>query len=92
MTGEALRRLRVDAIGLDDMDRRVLTALVSLYRGGPVGLGTLAASIGEDAASIEEVCEPFILQKGLIERTPRGRAATALAHEHMDVPAPSPVG
>lgn len=84
----ALRALEVDAVGLDRLDRLILLALVQKYQGGPVGLETLAASTGEDAGTIEDVVEPFLLQLGFLQRTPRGRVATAHAYAHLGLPAP----
>ena len=81
----ALKLYDVDALGLDRLDRAVLHALVTRFDGGPVGIGTLAVSIGEDAETIEAVVEPFLVRAGLISRTPRGRVATALAWEHAGV-------
>lgn len=79
----ALTLLDVDSMGLDNTDQELLTALIERFGGGPVGLDTLAASIGEDAATIEDVYEPFLLQKGLLLRTPRGRVVTRLGYEHL---------
>ena len=75
--------LEVDKFGLDHIDRRVLLTMIDQFDGGPVGLDTLAAAIGEDAATLEDVYEPYLLQNGLIARTPRGRMATAAAYEHF---------
>ena len=72
----ALARLNVDEFGLDDMDARILTTIIEKFGGGPVGLGTIAAAVGEDAGTLEEVYEPFLIQQGFLERTPRGRCAT----------------
>jgi len=83
---EALTRLEVDQIGLDDVDHRVLRAIIDKFDGGPVGLETLAAAISEDADTIMDVYEPFLLQLGFIARTPRGRVATRLAYEHLGRP------
>jgi Holliday junction DNA helicase RuvB len=83
VTREALRLLEVDERGLDEMDRRLLDALIRKYQGGPVGLGTLAVVVGEEAATLEDVYEPFLVQEGLIKRTPRGRVATLLAYSHL---------
>ena len=80
---EALARMEVDEIGLDDIDRRVLSSIIEKFAGGPVGLGTLAASISEDSDTIEDVYEPYLLQLGFIDRTPRGRVATRRAYEHI---------
>ncbi len=79
----SLARLEVDHLGLDAMDRRLLAVLIDNYRGGPVGLDTLAASISEERDTIEDVIEPYLLQEGLIARTPRGRIATPLAYTHL---------
>ncbi len=86
---EALTRLEIDPRGLDDMDRRTLRAMIEKFNGGPVGLTTLAASTAEDVATLEEVIEPFLLREGLIDRTPRGRVATALAYAHLGITPPS---
>ena len=80
---EALARMEVDELGLDDIDRRVLSSIIEKFDGGPVGLGALAASISEDSDTIEDVCEPYLLQLGFIDRTPRGRTATRRAYEHL---------
>ncbi len=82
----ALYRLEVDELGLDNLDKRLLTAIIQFYGGGPVGLETLAATVGEEAVTIEEVCEPYLLQIGFLNRTPRGRCATKLAYEHLGLP------
>ncbi len=89
---EALNRLQVDEIGLDDIDRRVLSSIVEKFAGGPVGLGTLAASISEDADTIEDVYEPYLLQLGFLERTQRGRVATRGAYEHLGMEFGSGIG
>lgn len=81
----ALSRLEVDALGLDAVDRRMLTAIIRNYGGGPVGLDTLAATIGEEAITLEDVYEPYLMQLGFLSRTPRGRCATALAYEHLHI-------
>ncbi len=85
---QGLELLEVDDLGLDDLDRRVLEALVRKFGGGPVGLETVAASVSEEADTIMDVCEPYLLQKGFIHRTPRGRVATALAYEHLGLEPP----
>ncbi len=85
----ALERLGVDEIGLDSNDRRMLKAIVNFYNGGPVGLETLAAAIGEEAVTIEDVYEPYLLQIGFLSRTPRGRCITAAACEHLGLNFPS---
>jgi len=79
----ALALLDVDYFGLDDMDTRLLKAIIEKFDGGPVGLGTIAAAIGEDPGTIEEVYEPFLVQHGFLQRTPRGRVATAHAYRHL---------
>ncbi|MDQ6991210.1 MAG: Holliday junction DNA helicase RuvB C-terminal domain-containing protein, partial [Mariprofundaceae bacterium] len=79
----SLDNLEVDTLGLDQMDRRLLLTLIERYNGGPAGLDTLAASIAEERDTIEDVLEPFLMQQGLISRTPRGRIATALAYQHL---------
>ncbi|MGC9397105.1 MAG: Holliday junction branch migration DNA helicase RuvB [Anaerolineae bacterium] len=86
IAGEALALLEIDARGLDDLDRRVLHTIIEKFDGGPVGLETIAASVGEAADTIMDVVEPYLLQLGFIGRTPRGRTATRLAYEHLDIP------
>jgi len=85
---EALALLDVDALGLDDLDRRVLQAIVEKFGGGPVGLETIAASISEESDTIMDVVEPYLLQLGFLERTPRGRTAPRRAYEHLGLPYP----
>ena len=85
----ALTLLDVDHFGLDDMDSRLLRAIIEKFAGGPVGLGTIAAAIGEDAGTIEEVYEPFLVQNGFLQRTPRGRMATAHAYRHLGYDPPA---
>ena len=80
---EALSRLEIDELGLDAIDRRMLTAIVRHYGGGPVGLETLAATIGEEAVTLEDVYEPYLMQLGFLTRTPRGRCVTQLAYDHL---------
>ena len=89
---DALAMLDVDEFGLDEMDARLLRAIIEKFDGGPVGVTTIAAAVGEDAETLEEVYEPFLVQNGLLQRTPRGRVATALAYRHFGyaVPAPAP--
>ena len=82
---QALDLLAVDAMGLDDVDRRVLKAIIEKYNGGPVGLATIAASISEEADTIMDVVEPYLLQLGYIDRTPQGRVATQLAYDHLQL-------
>jgi Holliday junction DNA helicase RuvB len=81
----ALGRLEVDEAGFDRMDRQLLLALIEKYAGGPVGLDTLAAAIGEDRGTIEDIYEPFLIQEGYLDRTPRGRIATLRAYQHFGV-------
>lgn len=83
VTLEAMGRLEVDKLGLDEIDRKVLRTIIDKFDGGPVGLDTIAASISEEADTIESVYEPYLLQLGFIERTPRGRMATRLAYDHL---------
>jgi len=80
---DALERLEVDRFGLDVVDRRILGAILEKFRGGPVGLSTLAAAVGEDGETLEEIYEPYLIQIGFLERTPRGRRATRAAAEHL---------
>ncbi|SFU78707.1 Holliday junction branch migration DNA helicase RuvB [Alicyclobacillus macrosporangiidus] len=84
----ALAKLQVDELGLDELDDKVLQTLIHKFAGGPVGLDTLAAAVGEEAGTIEDVYEPYLIQMGLIQRTPRGRVATAAAYRHLGVPVP----
>ena len=83
---DALQRLEVDRLGLDAVDRRMLTAIIQNYAGGPVGLETLAATIGEEAVTLEDVYEPYLLQIGYLTRTPRGRCVTRAAYDHLHIP------
>jgi holliday junction DNA helicase RuvB len=85
---EALNLLDIDELGLDDIDRRVLDTIINKFDGGPVGLETIAASISEEADTIMDVYEPYLLQLGFIERTPRGRLATRRAYEHLSLAYP----
>lgn len=85
-----LERLEVDAFGLDELDRRLLAAIIEQYRGGPVGLRSLAATLGEDQGTLEDIYEPYLLQAGFLQRTPRGRVATDLARRHLGYPLPGP--
>ena len=87
-----LQKLEIDELGLDNTDRRMLDAIIHYYGGGPVGLDTLAATIGEEAITIEDVYEPYLMQIGFLARTPRGRCATRLAYEHRGVPYPKGKG
>ncbi len=79
----ALDRMEIDKLGLDSLDKRMLTMIIKGYNGGPVGLETLASALGEESVTLEDVCEPFLMQLGFISRTPRGRVATALAYKHL---------
>jgi holliday junction DNA helicase RuvB len=83
---DALAKLEVDALGLDEIDHKVLRTIIEKFNGGPVGLDTIAASISEDAETITDVYEPFLMQLGFLERTPRGRVATRRAYEHLGLP------
>lgn len=82
----ALESLEIDELGLDNIDRRMLEAIIKFYGGGPVGLDTLAATIGEEAVTIEDVYEPYLMQIGFLSRTPRGRCVTKLAYDHLGIP------
>ena len=82
----ALRRLEIDDMGLDNIDRRMLETIIKGYNGGPVGLETLAAAIGEETVTLEDVYEPYLMQIGFLSRTPRGRCATIHAYEHLKIP------
>ena len=86
---DALTMLDVDPLGFDVMDRKLLEAVVHRFDGGPVGLDNVAASIGEDRETIEDVIEPYLIQQGYLQRTPRGRMATAAAYRHLGVAAPA---
>ena len=83
VANDALLRLEVDQLGLDATDRRMLRSIIDLYHGGPVGLDTLAATIGEESVTLEDVYEPYLLQQGFLTRTPRGRCVTRKAYEHL---------
>ena len=83
---EALTRLEVDHLGLDALDRRMLRSIIEFYNGGPVGLETLAATINEEAITLEDVYEPYLLQQGFLTRTPRGRCVTMKAYQHLGIP------
>ena len=82
----ALKMLEIDELGLDNADRKMLSAIINYYDGGPVGLETVAATIGEESVTIEDVYEPYLLQIGFLSRTPRGRCVTRLAYEHLGIP------
>jgi Holliday junction DNA helicase RuvB len=83
---KALNALDVDKRGLDDMDIRILQAIIQNYKGGPVGVGTLAVAVGEDKGTIEEVYEPFLIQEGFLQRTPKGRVVTPKGYEYLGIP------
>ena len=89
IAGYALNKLEIDELGLDNTDRRMMEAIIKFYDGGPVGLDTLAATIGEEAVTIEDVYEPYLMQLGFLSRTPRGRCVTKLAYEHLGLRAPA---
>ena len=84
----ALDKLDVDSFGLDETDRLLLLTIIEKFGGGPVGIEVLAAAIGEDSGTIEDVYEPYLIKNGFINRTPRGRTATALAYEHFGIAMP----
>lgn len=84
----ALAKLEIDTVGLDETDRRILETIISKFNGGPIGLSALAAATSEEVATIEDIYEPYLLQLGLINRTPRGRVATPRAYEHLHLPIP----
>ena len=77
------------AEGLDQLDRSVLRAIIEMYNGGPVGLETLAAALGEEAVTLEDLCEPYLMQNGFLTRTPRGRCVTQLAYDHLGMKNPA---
>ena len=85
VASKALDMLNVDKEGLDSVDQRMLEVIIKLYKGGPVGLNTLSANIGEDMGTIEDMIEPYLIQEGFIQRTPRGRVATDKAFEHINI-------
>lgn len=86
IAGYALDRLEIDALGLDNIDRKILETIIKFYDGGPVGLETLSATIGEESVTIEDVYEPYLMQMGFINRTPRGRCVTRLGYNHLGIP------
>ena len=88
VANDALNRMEVDTYGLDEMDRKLLLTIIEKFNGGPVGLGTISASIHEEKDSIEEIIEPYLIQIGFLDRTPRGRMATPLAYEHFGIRTP----
>ena len=83
ITKYALEALNVDLFGLDEMDNRILSAIIDKFKGGPVGITTIATAVGEEGGTIEEVYEPFLIKEGFIKRTPRGREVTELAYKHL---------
>ena len=85
VAADALKQMEVDELGLDIIDSRMIKTMIESFGGGPVGLDTLAATIGEEPNTIEDVYEPYLLQLGFIARTPRGRCATKLAYEHFGI-------
>ncbi len=89
---DALNRMDIDPLGLDNIDRRLMTAIIRNYGGGPVGLETLAAMLGEEAVTLEDVYEPYLMQIGFLARTPRGRCVTRAAYEHLGLPPPEQPG
>jgi Holliday junction DNA helicase RuvB len=83
ITKHSLKALNVDEYGLDDMDNKILLTIIEKFKGGPVGITTIATAVGEETGTLEEVYEPFLIQQGFIQRTPRGREVTAKAYEHL---------
>jgi Holliday junction DNA helicase RuvB len=83
ITQHALQALHVDEHGLDEMDNRILLTIIDKFKGGPVGITTIATAVGEEPGTLEEVYEPFLIQEGFLQRTPRGREVTAKAYEHL---------
>jgi Holliday junction DNA helicase RuvB len=86
ITKYSLEKLGIDTIGLDDMDRKILRAIIEKYQGGPVGIKTIAVSVGEEIDTLEDYYEPFLVQSGLLKRTPRGRTVTQAAYQHLGIP------
>jgi len=82
---EALNNWEIDHLGLDELDKKILTTIIETYKGGPVGLNSIAVSVGEEPGTVEEVYEPFLVQEGFIRRTSRGREATDLAYQHLGI-------
>ncbi|PZP42129.1 MAG: Holliday junction branch migration DNA helicase RuvB, partial [Pseudopedobacter saltans] len=83
ITQKALKALNVDENGLDEMDNRILSTIIEKFKGGPVGITTIATAVGEESGTLEEVYEPFLIQEGFLQRTPRGREATLKAYQHL---------
>lgn len=92
ITQHALKALNVDEHGLDEMDNRILTTIIEKFKGGPVGITTIATAVAEEAGTLEEVYEPFLIQEGFLQRTPRGREVTAKAYEHLGKKGPGQLG
>ena len=92
ITQHALKALNVDEHGLDEMDNRILATIIEKFKGGPVGITTIATAVGEEAGTLEEVYEPFLIQEGFLQRTPRGREVTAKAYEHLGKTGPQDMG
>jgi Holliday junction DNA helicase RuvB len=92
ITQHALKALHVDEHGLDEMDNRILLTIIEKFKGGPVGITTIATAVGEESGTIEEVYEPFLIQEGFLQRTPRGREVTAKAYEHLGKNLPNASG
>ena len=92
ITQHALRALNVDEFGLDDMDNKILQTIIEKFKGGPVGITTIATAVGEEPGTLEEVYEPFLIQEGFLQRTPRGREVTAKAYEHLGRTRPGEAG
>ena len=88
----ALEALNIDSRGLDMMDNKILSTIIAKFNGGPVGLNTIATAVSEDAGTIEEVYEPFLIKEGFLKRTPRGREATELAYKHLGLTQPEREG
>ena len=86
MAKKSLSALEIDELGLDNTDRKILETMIKFYDGGPVGLETLSATVGEESVTIEDVYEPYLMQIGFLSRTPRGRMVTRLAYEHLGIP------
>jgi Holliday junction DNA helicase RuvB len=86
---ESLKKLSVDGLGLDNLDRIILNTIIQKFSGGPVGLDTLATSVGEERDTVEDVYEPYLIQQGFLQRTPRGRTATRRAYDHLGLSPPS---
>jgi Holliday junction DNA helicase RuvB len=86
LTQKALEQIHIDKEGLDDLDRKYLRALIELHQGGPAGIEAITASLGEDRGTLEDVVEPYLLKKGFIVRTPRGRVASEISYQHLSIP------